>query len=117
MAKPDGSVHLCVDYRAPNALTVVDPNQMPLIEQVLDILARAKVLSKLDLKKGFHQVPSAAEDCYKRAFVFSWGKFEYHHMPFGVRNRPAIFQRLSDLVLAYCLDFSRVYIDYIVVYL
>ena len=61
-AKSDGSVRLCVDYRGLNALTTADPYQMPLIEQVLNVLAEAVVLSKLDLNKGFHQVPIVTED-------------------------------------------------------
>ncbi len=56
VAKPNGSVRLCVDYRALNALTQPDPYQMPLIEHILDTLASAQYLSKLDLNKGFHQV-------------------------------------------------------------
>ena len=41
---------------------------MPLIEQVLNVLAEAVVLNKLDLNKGFHQVLSVTEDHPKTAF-------------------------------------------------
>ncbi len=116
VAKPNGSVRLCVDYRALNALTQPDPYQMPLIEHILDTLACAQFLSKLDLNKGFHQVQIRVEDRQKTAFASPWGKFEYTRMPFGVRNGPAIFQRLADLVLVGCEDCSRVYIDDIIVF-
>ncbi len=116
VAKPNGSVRLCVDYRALNALTQPDPYQMPLIEHILDTLASAQYLSKLDLNKGFHQVQIRVEDRQKTAFASPWGKFEYTRMPFGVRNGPAIFQRLADLVLVGCEDCSRVYIDDIIVF-
>ena len=86
----DRSVRLCVDYRGLNALTTADPYQMPLIKQVLNDLAEAVVLSKLDLNKGFHQVPIVVRDRFKTAFSSPWGKFHYNRMPFGVKSGPAI---------------------------
>ena len=44
------------------------------------------------------------------------GEFHNNRMPFGVKNGPAIFQRLSDRVLTDCMEFIRVYIDDIIVF-
>ena len=52
--KKDGGVRICVDYRAVNGVTVPDPYQMPFIEDILDTLAPAKFITKVDLNKGFH---------------------------------------------------------------
>ena len=52
--KPDGSVHLCVDFRTLNAHTVPDPYYIPLVEEFIDKIGEAKYLSTLDLAKGFY---------------------------------------------------------------
>ncbi len=44
-----------------------------------------------------------------------FGKFRFVRMPFGLTNAPSVFQRLMDSVLVDCMDFSRVYIDDILV--
>ena len=114
--KKDGGVRICIDYRAVNAVTDPDPYQMPLIEEILDMLASATFISKIDLTKGFHQIPISSPDCAKTAFCTPWGKFEYCFMPFGLRNGPAVFQRLMDRLLHRDKEISQVYIDDIVVF-
>ena len=106
--KKDGSVRLCVDFRRINAVSVPDPYLMPRVDEIIDRLGKAQYLSKLDLNKGFHQVPVNPSDIEKTAFcVF---------MPFSLRNAPATFQRLMDQVLVNMMDFARAYIDDVVVY-
>ena len=114
--KKDGGIRPCIDFRAVNALSDPDPYMMPLIEDILGMLASAKFLSKIDLAKGFHQIPISPGDCPKTAFCTPWGKFEFIYMPFGLRNGPAVFQRLMDRVLDQDKHFSQVYIDDIVVF-
>ena len=114
--KKDGSVRICVDFRAVNAVTDPDPYQLPLIDEILEMLATAKFISKVDLTKGFHQIPISPSDCSKTAFCTPWGKFEYCFMPFGLRNGPAVFQRLMDNLLHQDKDISQVYIDDIFIF-
>ena len=114
--KKTGGCRICIDYRAVNGVTTPDPYQMPFIEDILDTLACAKFMSKLDLNKGFHQIPVRMEDKLKTAFCTPWGKFHFCRMPFGLRNGPAVFQRLMDKILHQDLNYCRVYIDDIVVF-
>ena len=114
--KKDGGVRTCVDYRAVNAVTDPDPYQMPLIEEILDMLASANFISKVDLTKGFHQIPINPADCPKTSFCTPWGKFQFRYMPFGLRNGPSVFQRLMDNLLHRDKEYSQVYIDDIAIF-
>ena len=116
VSKKDGGVRTCVDYRAVNAVTDPDPYQMPLIEEILEMLATAKFISKVDLTKGFHQIPINQADRAKTAFCTPWGKFQFCFMPFGLRNGPAVFQRLMDFLLHKDKEYSQVYIDDIAIF-
>ena len=55
VAKKDGSVRVCVDFRALNLITKKDGYPLPRIEMCLDVLRGAKVFSIFDLYGGFHQ--------------------------------------------------------------
>ena len=113
--KKDGGVWICI-YRAVNAITQPDPYQMPLIDDILEALACAKFISKVDLNKGFHQIPVDPSHYQKTAFCTPWGKYEFRVMPFGVRNGPSVFQRLMDQVLNRDSDSAVVYIDDIAIF-
>ena len=109
--KKDGGVRMCIDFRAVNGITQLDPYQMPLIEVILEQLAAARFISKIDLNKGFHQIPIDPIDQPKTAFCSPWGKFKFLVIPFGLRNGPAVFQHLMDHILHRDQEISQVYID------
>ena len=52
--KKDGTMRMCIDFRALNARTVRDSYPLPRVEDLLDRLASAKYFSKLDLRSGYH---------------------------------------------------------------
>ena len=90
--KHDGSLRLCVDYRAVNAKTRKDAYPLPRIDEALAVLKGAKYFCSLDLAHGYNQIPMAEQDIEKTAFrVGTGGLYEYLHMPFGLCNAPATF--------------------------
>ena len=114
--KRDGTVRVCVDYRKLNEVTTADPYYMTTLEEILEKVGESKVMSKLDLAKGFYQVEVEPQSQEKTAFISPFGKFEFTRMPFGLKNAPAIFQRLMEVVLRECYHCSAPYIDDIVVF-
>lgn len=97
--KKDKSLRFCVDYRKLNRITVFDSEPMPNPEELFAQLSRGKYFSKLDLTKGFWQVPLTTEAREKTAFLTSQGLYRFNYMPFGLVNSPASFSRMMRKVL------------------
>ncbi|KAE8231080.1 hypothetical protein CF326_g3912 [Tilletia indica] len=100
MVKQQTKWRFCVDYRHLNSATVPDRYPLPHIDAVFDTLTGKTVFSSLDALRGYHQMPVKSEDRWKTAFVCHRGLFQYKTVPFGLRNAPAVFQRLMDRLLA-----------------
>ena len=56
MAKKDGTIRLCIDYRSLNEVTIKNKYPLPKIEDLFDQLNGAKVFSKIDLRSGYSQL-------------------------------------------------------------
>ena len=114
--KKDGSTCFCVDYRRLNTVTKKGVYPLPRIDDILDTLGRAKYFTTLDLSAGYWQVELDPESQAKTAFTSHCGLYEFTHMPFGLCNVPATFQRLMQVVLAVLeWDCCFVYIDDILI--
>jgi Reverse transcriptase (RNA-dependent DNA polymerase) len=79
---------------------VPDQYPIPNIGDMSAKLAGCTVFSKLDLRKGYYQVPVAVEDVEKTAVITPFGLWEFLRMPFGLRNAGQSFQRLMDSLTA-----------------
>ncbi|XP_070209513.1 uncharacterized protein [Littorina saxatilis] len=97
--KKDGRVRFCVDYRKLNKITAFDAEPMPDVDYLFSHLAKAKYFSKLDLTKGYWQIPVAEEDRPKTAFTTPFGQFQWTVMPFGLQNAGAVFTRMMRKLL------------------
>ena len=81
-------------------------------------LEGSHIFSSFDFKSGFWQVEmDEASKQYTAFTVGSLGFFECEHMPFGLCNMPATFQRLmqnclGELNLTYCL----IYLDNVITF-
>jgi hypothetical protein len=60
--KKDGTLRMCVDYRALNKATMKNRYPLPRIHDLFYQLSKAKVFSKIDLCSGYHQIRIAKGD-------------------------------------------------------
>ena len=93
--KKDGSNWVCVDFQKLNKITEVDPEPMTTAEDLFRRLSGKKYLSKIDLAKGYWQIPVAPEDVHETAFVTPEGQYEFTRMPLGMVNSGATLVRGS----------------------
>ena len=113
--KKDGSNRVCVDFRKLNKITEVDPEPMTTAEDLFRRLSGKRYLSKIDLTKGYWQIPVAPEDVHKTAFVTPDGQYEFTRMPFGMVNSGATLVRGLRKILELMPGVGS-YIDDIVIY-
>ena len=92
VAKKDGSLRMCVDYRGLNNVTRKDSYPLPRIADCLDELSNATYFSTFDLRSGYFQIAMDEEDKDKTTFLTRRGTFRFLSMPFGLCNAPATFQ-------------------------
>jgi len=97
--KRDGSMRCTTDFRALNSRTVSDQYPMESVRETLDWLASKKVFTAFDLKDGYFQVQLDESSKPYTAVRTVKGLLQYTRLPQGLKNSPAVFQRLVNLVL------------------
>jgi hypothetical protein len=66
--KKDDTLHLCIDYRQLNKVTVKNKYSLPRIDDLFDQLKGVRVFSKIDLRSRYHQLRIKEQDIQKTAF-------------------------------------------------
>ena len=110
VAKKDGSWRPCGDFRRLNLVTEPDRYPLPNMLDFADRLSGCSIFSKIDLRKGYWQVPVHKDDIAKTAVITQFGLYEFLRMPFGLRNAGSSFQRMMDQVIS-GLPFAYCYLD------
>ena len=113
--KGDGGKCLVIDYRVLNKVTRKFTWPMPKVEDIFSKLNGATYITTLDLRKGYHHIPSDKPSIPKRAFNSPFGKFEYMKIPFGLAQAPAYFQELMTGILK-DFPFAIAYLDDVIIF-
>ena len=100
--KKDGSNRFVVDFRKLNAVTKFDAEPMSNVEDILVKLKDDKFFSKIDLAKGYWQIPIERKSRHVTAFSTNSGCYQFRKMPFGMVNSGATFNRMMRKLLDGC---------------
>ncbi|CAJ0954243.1 unnamed protein product [Ranitomeya imitator] len=117
VAKKDGSLRPCIDYRLLNKITVKFQYPLLLLSDLFARIKGASWFTKIDLRGAYNLVRIKQGDEWKTAFNTPEGHFEYLVMPFGLSNALSVFQSfMHDIFRKYLDRFMIVYLDDILVF-
>ena len=107
--KQSGGWRPCSNYRRLNEATTDDRYPLPHIQNFNSRLTGSCIFSKIDLIRGYYQIPMTTESIPKTAIATPFSLWEFLRMPFGLKNATQTFQRFMDGILQ-DLDFAFVYL-------
>ena len=115
--KSDGILRFCIDFRKLNAITRKDRYPLPLIDETLARLNKAKIFTKLDIRQAFHRIRMHPDSEELTTFRTRYGSYKCKVLPFGLTNGPATYQcYMNDILLDYLDIFCTAYLDNILIY-
>lgn len=115
--KKDGSLRFCIDFRALNDITKKNKYPIPLMEETLARISRAKIFTKLDIRQAFHRIRMDADSEELTSFRTRYGQYKCKVLPFGLTNGPATFQHyMNDVLFEYLDNFCTAYMDDILIF-
>jgi len=92
--KKDNTVRFCIDFRQLNKVTQFDCEPIPDPEVLFTSLRDKGFFTKIDLSKGYWQIPMSENDKQKTAFRTPEGLYHFLRMPFGLSTAPSTFARM-----------------------
>lgn len=99
VVKPN-KVRLCLDARKLNDATKKDAYPLPSIDGIFSRLPRANLITKLDLKDAYWQIPLSPQSKPLTAFTVPGRPlYQFKVMPFGLCNAPSTMCRLMDDII------------------
>lgn len=81
--KRDGSLRICIDPRSLNLALKREHYQLPVLDDILPDLAKAKVFSKVDLSHGYWHCTLEEESSLLTTFSTPFGRYRWRRLPFG----------------------------------
>ena len=97
--KSNGKIRLCIDPKLLNAALKRNHYSLPVIDDLLPLLAKTKFLSVVDARNGFWHVQLDNESSFLTTFGTPWGRFRWTWMPFGISPAHEEFQRRLEQAL------------------
>jgi hypothetical protein len=109
--KSDGKYRICTDYRRLNKLISTQQEHINNIEEIWARMHDSTWYSKMDLSKGFWQLPLKEECRDVTSFISPRGLFRYKFLPFGLSVSPAWFAKMMRKLLEGSIQLEHFFDD------
>ena len=101
VAKADGGVRLCGDYKVTlNSQLQVAQHPLPNPSNMTSTLGNCRIFSKIDLKQAFQQLEMDAASQDMCTINTHLGLYRPKRLPYGVASSPAIWQQTMDKIFS-----------------
>ncbi len=84
-------IRICTDARYANRAIMRERHVTPTVDDLVVKLNGAKVISKVDLKKGYNQIMIDEASRYITAFCTHLGIYQYKRLNFGINTAAEIY--------------------------
>ena len=91
--KKSGDLRICIDPHFLNRALKREHHPIPVIDDILPQLSKAKVFSSFDLKNGYWHCVLDRESSLLTTFQTPIGRFRWLRLPFGLKVSSEIFQK------------------------
>lgn len=99
IVKKNEKFRLCLDPTNLNKALKDSKYQLPIIEEILPMLSKAKVFSTVDAKHGFWQMMLDEKSSKLTTFWTPFGRYRFIRMPFGIKPAMEIYQRIQNEII------------------
>jgi len=89
--KANGGLRFCIDFRRLNDITRKDRYPLPLIDETLSRLSKAKIYTKLDIRQAFHRIAMDPDSQELTTFRTRYGTYKCNVLWEGLTNGPATY--------------------------
>ena len=91
--KKSGALRICIDPRPLNQALKRETHQLPVLDDLMPELARAKIFSTVDLTAGYWHCVLDDESSLLTTFAIPFGRYRWKRLPFGLSASSEIFQK------------------------
>jgi len=118
VAKKDGKLRLCQDYRYLNKHTIRNAYLIPNVQSILNKSRESKYFTAMDVRLRYNNIRIRKQDRWKGAFRTNQGLFEPTVMFFRMCNSLVTFQTMMNTIFAPLIakNLILVYIDDILIH-
>ena len=83
--KPNCKLRTCIDTQPLNAALKCEYYRLPILDDVLPKLKRAKIFSKLDVREAYWHVRLDEESSKLTTMIIPFGRYRWRRLPFGLK--------------------------------
>ncbi|GBO32219.1 Transposon Ty3-I Gag-Pol polyprotein [Araneus ventricosus] len=116
VAKKDGRMRLCIDFRLLNTVTKPFDCPMENVTDLINQIGHANIITCMDVLKGCWEIPLDEESRDFTSFKTHRAQYRWKVMPFGLRNAAASFQKVMNSALSEYREFYKAYFDDIAIF-